>query len=210
MTPPWLPRPLSLQVAIVGLLALPACAAPPESGATSETATPSATATLPVATPVAASGGTPIDAAGLSIHLPAGWQPETPSSGMRAAQATIAGSAGPGQLAVFYFGPGGGGGLDANIDRWISQMELAPGASTERQTFAAGALQVTAIDLSGTLKASTIGSFPNTDQPGYRMLAAVVEGPGGPWFLRAVGPEATMAEQREAFFAMLRGAGAGG
>jgi hypothetical protein len=111
---------------------------------------------------------------------------------------------------VFFFGPGGGGGVDANIERWIGQMDRPDSAAPARETFDANGLRVTAIDLSGTLKASTIGSFPTTDQPGYRMLAAVVEGPGGPWFLRAVGPEATMAEQREAFLAMLRGVRAGG
>lgn len=197
-----------LQLSMLCLLALPACAGPAETAA-EPTAAPSAAATAPAATTPAAAG-TAIDAAGLALTLPDGWRPEAPSSGMRAAQATIDGSAGPGQLAVFFFGPGGGGGVDANIDRWIAQMALAPNASTARETFAAGDLQVTSIDLSGTLKASTIGSFPATDQPGYRMLAAVVEGPGGPWFLRAVGPEATMAEQREAFLAMLRGARAGG
>jgi hypothetical protein len=193
-------------VVLVALLALPACAAPPGETSSSTAAAPAAE---PAPAAPAPATGTPIDAAGLTIGLPSGWQPEAPSSNMRAAQATIDGSAGPGQLAVFFFGPGGGGGVDANIDRWISQME-SPGATPARETFDANGLRVTAIDLSGTLKASTIGSFPSTDQPGYRMLAAVVEGPGGPWFLRAVGPEATMAEQREAFFAMLRGARAGG
>jgi hypothetical protein len=199
-------RSLASVSALLGLVVLAACADAGETNAAESTSAPAAAAPAPTAP----ASGTAIDAAGLSLMLPEGWQPETPSSGMRAAQATIAGSAGPGQLAVFFFGPGGGGGVDANIDRWIAQMVLAPDASTERETFSAGDLQVTAIDLSGTLKASTIGSFPATDQPDYRMLAAVVEGPGGPWFLRAVGPEATMAEQREAFSAMLRGARLGG
>lgn len=206
MIPRRSPRFLAASVSLAAVLALPACAAPPEETA----AQPAATAPTAAPAPAATTGGAPIDAAGLSIALPAGWVAEPPSSNMRAAQATIAGSAGPGQLAVFFFGPGGGGGVDANIDRWIAQMEVEPGASTARETFDANGLRVTSVDLSGTLKASTIGSFPATDQPGYRMLAAVVEGPGGPWFLRAVGPEATMAEQREAFVAMLRGARAGG
>jgi hypothetical protein len=208
MTSQRIPGMFLLQLSMLCLLALPACAGPAETAAEPSTA-PSSAATAPAATPTAATG-TSIDAAGLALTLPDGWRPEAPSSGMRAAQATIDGSAGPGQLAVFFFGPGGGGGVDANIDRWISQMEMPAGAAAPaRETFQAGGLQVTAIDLTGTLKASTIGSFPSTDQPGYRMIAAVVEGPGGPWFLRAVGPEATMAEQREAFLAMLRGARTG-
>lgn len=198
--------PARSALALAALLALPACAAPPSETSSAPAAAP---AGEPAPSAAAPATGTPVNAAGLTLALPTGWQAEAPSSSMRAAQATIDGSAGPGQLAVFFFGPGGGGGVDANIDRWISQME-SPGAAPAREAFDANGLRVTSIDLSGTLKASTIGSFPSTDQPGYRMLAAVVEGPGGPWFLRAVGPEATIAEQRDAFIAMLRGARAGG
>jgi hypothetical protein len=36
------------------------------------------------------------------------------------------------------------------------------------------------------------------------MLAALVEGPGGPWVFKATGPEATMEAAREDFFALLR------
>jgi hypothetical protein len=34
----------------------------------------------------------------------------------------------------------------------------------------------------------------------------VIEGDGGPWYLRLVGPGATLAAQREAFLKMLRSA----
>src|SRR5215218_7412143 len=80
---------------------------------------------------VAPGGGAPSEeeGGGIDFDLPSGWQAETPSSGMRLAQATIPGASGPGQLAVFFFGPGGGGGVEANIQRWIDQMEPAPGAS---------------------------------------------------------------------------------
>lgn len=154
-------------------------------------------------------GGTPINAEGLGFTLPAGWTPEQPSSSMRIGQAVIPGSGGDGQLTVFFFGPGGGGGAEANISRWVAQVD-AGGADPQRESFAAGDLNVTWIDTSGTLKRSTIGSFPTEDMPDYRLFGAVVEGTGGPWFLKAVGPQATMAEQRDAFLDMLRGASLGG
>ena len=68
--------------------------------------------------PTAGDAGTEID-----FDLPAGWQSEPPTSSMRLAQATIPGPQGNGQLAVFYFGPGGGGDVDSNIQRWVGQME---------------------------------------------------------------------------------------
>ncbi len=50
-----------------------------------------------------------------------------------------------------------------------------------------------------------MGSGPTTPQPGFRLLGAVVEGEGGPWFFKLTGPEATLASEREAFFGLLRG-----
>jgi hypothetical protein len=152
-------------------------------------------------------GGAPAGSAdmgaGLDFDLPAGWQSEPPSSDMRLAQATIPGPAGNGQLAVFFFGPGGGGTVEANIERWVGQMEVS-GAAPQPQVFEANGYRVTWIDVAGTLQPSTMGMGPSEPQPGARLLGAVVEGPGGPWFFKATGPDATLAGQREAFLTMLR------
>jgi hypothetical protein len=125
---------------------------------------------------------------------------------MRIAQATIPGDGGPGELAVFYFGPGGGGGVDANLERWIGQVQVEPGGpEPRRDRFQVGDFAVTTVEVAGTLMPSGMGSGPDTPQPGSLLLGAVVEGPGGPWFFKATGPAATLAAQREAFIAMLRG-----
>ncbi len=148
------------------------------------------------------SGGSQVQAAGLAFTLPTAWTRQQPSSSMRAVEAEIPGSAGSGQLAVFFFGPGGGGSVDANLDRWTAQM-AEPKSAPVREQFESGDYLVTTIQQTGTLVASTMGTFPTTDQPGYGLLGAVVEGPGGPWFFKAVGPQATLAEQQTAFRAML-------
>lgn len=140
----------------------------------------------------------------ISFDMPANWQSQPPANQMRMAQATIPGSGGPGDLVVFYFGPGGGGGVEANIQRWIDQMEPAPGSNPQPETFDANGFRVTWIDVSGTLKPSTMGTGPATEQPNSRLYGAVVEGPGGPWFFKATGPEATLAAERENFLKMLR------
>jgi hypothetical protein len=149
-------------------------------------------------------GGAAGQAAGLDFDLPANWQSEQPSSSMRMAQASIPGSAGPGDLVVFYFGPGGGGGVEANIERWIGQMEVTPGTQPAQETFDANGYRVTLVDVKGTLLPSTMGTGPATPQPSSRLIGAVVEGPGGPWFFKATGPEATIAAERDAFLSMLR------
>lgn len=140
----------------------------------------------------------------LAFALPAAWVKEPPSSGMRLAQAKIPGAAGPAELAIFYFGAGGGGTADANIDRWIGQIDQ-PAAPPKRSSFATHGLGVTWVEVAGTMKPSTIGMGPATAQPGSRLLGAVVEGPGGPWFVKVIGPDATVAAARPAFLEMLHG-----
>ncbi len=143
-------------------------------------------------------------AAEIDFDLPAGWQSE-PASGMRLAQAAIPGPGGAGQLAVFYFGPGSGGDVESNIQRWVGQMEPEQGAEPTRQSFETeNGFRITWVDVTGTLLPSTMGSGPTTPQPNSRLLGAVVEGPGGPWFFKATGPKDTMAAEREHFLAMLR------
>jgi hypothetical protein len=138
----------------------------------------------------------------IDFDVPKSWQSQPPSSGMRVAQAVIPGPGGPGELAVFYFGPGGGGSVDANIQRWIEQMESPEQPKPE--TFEANGYRVTWIDVRGTLKPSMMGAGPTTPQPDSRLLGAVVEGPGGPWFFKATGPDTTLTPERDAFIGMLK------
>ena len=160
---------------------------------------------LSIALPCAAEAAA-INARGLSLELPDSWRQETPSSNMRLAQVAVSGSGGEGQLTIFHFGVGGGGGADANIQRWISQMELDQGSTPERQRLSVGDLSIHFVEASGTAKASRVGSFPAADQPGWRLYGAVFEGEGGPWYLRLVGPAATLEEHREGFESMLESA----
>jgi hypothetical protein len=144
----------------------------------------------------------------LVFALPAAWVGEQPSSTMRLVQARIPGPAGAGEFAIFYFGAGSGGTAEANIERWIEQMDQ-PAAPPKRGSFSAHGLEVSWVDVAGTMKASTVGMGPATAKPGSRLLGAVVEGPGGPWFVKAIGPDATVAAARGAFLDLLHGLRAG-
>jgi hypothetical protein len=121
---------------------------------------------------------------------------------MRMAQAEIPGPVGAAEMAVFHFGPGGGGGIEANLDRWVAQME--GGAEPERGAFESGPFRVTWITVPGTYDPGMMGMGPSEPQPGWRLLGAVVEGEGGPWFFKITGPDETVAAAREDFFALLR------
>ncbi len=166
-------------------------------------ADPEALAPVTSRTPAGNPGGAEIKAPGAVFSLPAHWMSEPPSSSMRLAQARIPGAGGDGQLTVFYFGAGGGGGLESNLSRWIGQVELEPGSEPRRESFDAGGFRVTWIEVEGTLKPSTMGVGPTEPQPGSRLLAAVVEGPQGPWYFKATGPSETLEAERDAFLGML-------
>ncbi len=174
-------------------------APPPEE--TGEAATPPAATQAPPDSPVPTNPTAPGD---LAFQIPEDWQEETPSSRMRISQATLPGPGGDAEMAVFHFGPGGGGGTEANIERWIGQVE--PTAEPERDSFAAGDYRVTWVEVNGTLKAGQMGG-PAEAQPDSTLLGAVVEGSGGPWFFKVTGPAETVEAQKDAFLQMLRNLG---
>lgn len=151
-------------------------------------------------------GGREVTAAGLAFEVPVTWVPGTPSSQMRAAQIAIPGEGGAAELAVFHFGEGQGGRVEDNLVRWIGQMELPAGETPQRDYFESGGLAITMLSAAGTLKAGTMGMGPAEAQPDSLLLAAVVEGPGGPWFFKATGPAKTLAPQRDSFVAALKSA----
>ncbi len=152
-----------------------------------------------------AAPGTPIEVKGLAIELPAGWTPVQPTSPMRAAQAVIAGPGGPAELTVFHFGIGEGGDPEANIQRWLGQIAPDAGTSPRRELFdGMGGIRITWVDAEGTLRGDRMGMGPRTPIPGSRLMGAVVEGEGGPWFFKATGPDLTLAPQRLAFRGMLQ------
>jgi hypothetical protein len=125
---------------------------------------------------------------------------------MRAAQAVIPGPAGDAELAVFFFGVGEGGNVEANLQRWMNQIIPDAGGAPQRETFENRGLRITWIDAHGLLKPGEMGMGPSAPQVNTRLLGAVIEGEGGPWFFKATGPEATLAPQRDAFIAMLHSA----
>jgi hypothetical protein len=125
---------------------------------------------------------------------------------MRVAQFSLpraAGDADDGELVVYYFG-GSGGSVDANIDRWLGQMQQPDGRPSKvvatRESRTVSGLSIALVDVSGTYVAEvTPGSAARHNNPGYRLRAAVVETPGGPYFIKLTGPAKTVAAQAQAF-----------
>jgi hypothetical protein len=140
--------------------------------------------------------------AGIAYELPPQWVAEPPASKMRVAQGTFEGKAGKATYTLYFFGAGAGGSVEDNVTRWIDQIE-APIAPPQRGALSSNGLTITWVEVAGNLKASTMPVRVEA-LPGARLLAAMVEGPGGPWYVKVVGPDATVAAQRGAFFTFLR------
>jgi len=142
---------------------------------------------------------------GISAEIPEGWQQVPPSSSMRKAEYLLPGEgAGDGSLAVFYFGPNQGGGVDANIERWYGQFTQPDGGSTKdrarRWNKEVRGMTVTLIDIQGTFNPGGMGMGAAPEpMDGYRMLGAVVESPVGAFFFKLTGPQATLEHWNEAF-----------
>jgi hypothetical protein len=153
--------------------------------------------------------------AGVVFTPPAHWL-DIGSSGMRQAQYRldpVAGDAEQAEVNVFYFGPQSGGGTEANLRRWMGQMEVPGGGdameAAERSSFEADGMPVHVISLDGTYKAGSMrpmGGEKIDPRPGYRLVGVVVEGPQGSLFFKLTGPEATARAMEGGLLDMVRGA----
>src|SRR5207253_6486247 len=103
----------------------------------------------------------------------------------------------------------GGGGVDANVKRWVTQFQKADGSSAEKdaktkQEKIAG-FSVTLVDIKGTFAGGGPMMGPSTPKPGYRLLGAIVTGPEGDVFFKLTGPEKTVGAVEKTFHKMLEG-----
>lgn len=144
-------------------------------------------------------------AGALSWTAPEGWQAAKPASSMRMAEYVVPGEAGAASLTVFYFGAGGGGGVEPNIARWVGQFKKDGGpAEAKRATRTVNGLTVHTVDVAGTYNAGAAMMGGAQDLGDQRVLGAIVETPQGPYFFKLLGPVATIAAQQEAFEAFVQ------
>jgi hypothetical protein len=161
----------------------------------------SATFALTTATVLAES------AAGLRWTMPAGWKTEAPRP-MRAATYSVPPAPrdqSGGEVVINYFGPGQGGSINANIERWKGQVQGPDGkpavATIAKQTVRG--IAMTTIDATGAYSGMGGPMAPSKPVPGYRLLGAIVEGPGGTVFVKFSGPAKTVAANRQKFDQLL-------
>lgn len=169
---------------------------------------------LAIAAPALAAPADTKNLGSFTIKVPAGWKSETPSSSMRKAHFILPkaeGDKADAELIVFYFGQAGGGGVQANLERWYGQFKQPDGkdskevAKTSKKKSPDG-IEITVVDVTGTYVAPkqignpAAGTYNEKD---YRMLAAIVPAPDGDHFFKLVGPAKTIAKWSKDFDAMI-------
>ena len=127
------------------------------------------------------------------------WKNKPVSSSMRVAELTydIADEKLADVDLVFFHFPGGGGGTQANLDRWVKQFEGQPVTESSVESF--GASKVHFLQVKGTYLDGPPFGGTKTPREGYMMLAAVVESEKGSVFLKMTGPEASIEAAKAAF-----------
>lgn len=183
---------------------------PPISGSAAPAEPP-----LPAGHPPIAQGSNamPTPAAGpdaITYTAPTAWKSQQPTSQMRKAQFLIPHAEGDtedGQMVVFYFGQGQGGGVESNIERWKGMFSTADGKPLEdsaikRETREVNGLKVTTLDLTGRYT-DAMGGRTSAAPQDWRMLSAIAETPQGLWFFKGVGPVATMKAHEQSFQSLI-------
>ena len=141
---------------------------------------------------------------GIDWKVPSRWliQPERP---MRLATYKIPAAAGDpedAECAVFYFGPDQGGGVEANIERWVGQFEHPTAPS--RSTLRAGGLEIARVKVAGTYLAPGGPAMESQGQkPNFELLGAIATGPSGQVFFKLTGPAKTVQAAGHEFDGML-------
>jgi hypothetical protein len=155
-----------------------------------------------------APAGATSSAGGLTWTAPKEWSVAPSASSMRVVTYKVpaaAGDAEGGEVAVFYFGPGQGGGTQANVDRWIAQFQPEKGSAGPGKPISmkVGALAVTIVTTDGTYSSGMPGGAM-TPKPGWALRGGIAEGPQGPVFFKMFGPKKTVVGATPAFDAFLK------
>ena len=153
------------------------------------------------------SAPSPNEVAGMAWTVPEHWDAQG-ARAMRAATYTIhTNREGTAECAVFFFGQGQGGDVEANINRWINQFQQPDGTPSSERATSSRSVQsgwpVTRVEVAGTYTAGMGPGQAQEPQAGYRLLGAIIEGPEGAVFFKLTGPEMVVDESRDEFDALL-------
>lgn len=147
----------------------------------------------------------------LTLVAPKSWekkQPRTRIVDYEFAAKAVEGDETDGRVTIM----GAGGGVQANIDRWMGQFEAPAGKTvkdlTQVDKMTVDGLEVHVVKISGTFQDKPGGPFAGgrvTLRPDYQMLGAIiVTDKLGDYFIKLYGPQKTIAAHEKPFLEMVK------
>ena len=144
-----------------------------------------------------------------NFSRPQNWEwVDVAGSPMRKAQLKINGKnkSETAEVVFYYFGEGGAGGTQANVDRWFKQFEEPKEKiNPKSEEVTIGKHKVTFVQAEGTYKSGMPGG-PSTPQPNSMLLGAILEGDQGSVFVKLTGPAVLVKASQDSFKKMVRSA----
>jgi hypothetical protein len=141
----------------------------------------------------------PKAASKLQYTVPAGWQ-EQPVGGMRQASFLVSEGERKADISVIVLG-GPAGGTLANVNRWRSQLSLAPVQEADLATLGAK----TEVGGNAGIVVDMASEAPLIDlKYRQRIVGAIVERGDKTWFIKMTGEDALVSKQKPAFLEFLK------
>ncbi|MCH5376325.1 MAG: hypothetical protein JJ992_20335 [Planctomycetes bacterium] len=143
-----------------------------------------------------------VEVKAIKLQVPESWEQQPASNRLRLAQFAIKPVEGEteAEIVVYSFG-GGGGGVTANVGRWVKQFE-AEGREVKVVQGKAPAGEYVLVDIAGTYNKPVGPPIRQQTErtPDSRMLAAIIQIPNeGNYFLKLTGGKKTVEKQVENF-----------
>lgn len=143
-----------------------------------------------------------------TFKQPVKWEKVQTASSMRKAQFKVNGADKKSfaDVVFYYFGPGDGGGVAANVQRWFGQFQEPHdkiGAKAEEQTI--GGHKVTFVQAEGTYMSGMPGGMA-TPQPNSALCGAIIESDQGAVFVKMTGPTTIVKSAEGDFHKMVESA----
>ena len=138
----------------------------------------------------------------LRFAVPKGWVQKQPRSGFVLAEFGLPraqGDAADGRLTIST----AGGTVQQNVERWKQQFGGKPQKESQKSLQVEG-VQVTLVDFSGSFLDQRGPSAPAEEHSGYRMFGAIIPVGSQSYFVKAYGPEKTMAARADEFQKYIR------
>lgn len=144
----------------------------------------------------------------LVFKAPAGWVSETPASPMRREQYRLSKQGTDAQdatVTVSVLGATDGGPVEGNLTRWAGQFAQPDGKPSrdalKQSNRKLGAANVIDLDITGTytLDERAMGGTKTYNEPNWRMLMSWIQSPTGNYYVKLIGPAATVAHWESSF-----------